>query len=65
MDQFSGMILNRLTEKVKIELKMQSTNRYAIFKENNKVASFIKYYLSNGIIGKLAHAKIEWSALLI
>ena len=40
------------------------TNRYAIYRENNEVDNFIKHYLLDGTIGKLAHDKIEWSALL-
>ena len=63
MDQFQrneyiGQILNRLTEKHKIEFKTQLTKRYAICKENYEVDNIIKYYLLNGIIGKLAHEKI-------
>ena len=66
---FSGMnteqISNQLTEKIKSEFKTQMTNRYAICRENNEVDNFIKhYYLLDGTIGKVAHDKIEWSALL-
>ena len=65
---FSGMnieqISNQLTEKIKSEFKTQITNRYAICRENNEVDNFIKHYLLDGAIGKLAHDKIEWSALL-
>ena len=65
---FSGMnmeqISNQLTENIKSEFKTQMTNRYAICRENNEVDNFIKHCLLDGTIGKLAHDKIEWSALL-
>ena len=58
-------ISNQLTEKIKSEFKTQMTNRYAIYRENSEVDNFIKHCLSvNGTIGKVAHDKIEWSALL-
>ena len=57
-------ISNELIQKIKSEFKTQMTNRYAICRENNEADSFIKHYLSDGTIGKLAHDKIEWSALL-
>ena len=53
-------ISNQLTEKIKSEIKTQMTNRYARCRENNEVDNFIKHYLLDGTIGKLAHDKIEW-----
>ena len=68
MDKFQwyeyGTNLNQLTENIKSEFKTQMTNRYAICRENNEVDNFIKHCLLDGTIGKLAHDKIEWSALL-
>ena len=57
-------ISNQLTGKIKSEFKTQMTNRYARCRENDEVDNFIKHYLLYGPIGKLAHDKIEWSALL-
>ena len=64
---FNGMnieeISNQLTEKIKSEFKTQMTNRYGTCRENNEADNFMKHYLLDGTIGKLAHDKIEWSAL--
>ena len=57
-------ISNQLTEKIKSEFETQMTNRYAICRENNEVNNFIKHCHLDGTIEKLAHDKIEWSALL-
>ena len=57
-------ISDQLNEKIKSEFKTQMTNRYAICRENNEVDNFIKHYLLDRTIGKLAHDKIKWSALL-
>ena len=64
LNQTYHLYTSQLTEEIKSEFKTQMTNRYAICGENNEVDNFIKHYLLDGTIGKLAHDKIEWSALL-
>ena len=57
-------LIPALTEKIKSEFRTQMTNRYDLCRENNEVDNFIKHYYKDGTIGKLAHDKTEWSALL-